>query len=127
MMREYSWRRIMPFCKGDENINRKGRGLAKDLVNPKSISGNELRIQDFKQMLRRLKPLNKKALTWIEKMLDDENTTEQTRMRLIALILKEYQTLMNEVYKPEKLEGNDVDKDELDLAPIVQFTVQKKG
>ena len=117
----------MPFVKGDSNINREGRPSADRLVNPKSISGNDLRIQDFKQMLRRLKPLNKKALTWIEKMLDDENTTEQTRMRLIALILKEYQTLMNEVYKPEKLEDNDVDKDELDLAPIVQFTVQKKG
>ena len=82
----------MPFIKGDSNINREGRPSSDRLVNPKSISGNELRIQDFKQMLRRLKPLNKKALTWIEKMLDDEKTTEQTRMRLIALILKEYQT-----------------------------------
>lgn len=116
----------MPFVKGQSG-NSAGRPSADRLVNPKSISGNELRIQDFKQMLRRLKPLNKKALTWIERMLDDESTTEQTRMRLIALILKEYQTLMNEVYKPEKLENEDVDKDELDLAPIVQFTVQKKG
>jgi len=116
----------MPFIKGQSG-NPEGRPSGDRLVNPKSISGNELRIQDFKQMLRRLKPLNKKALTWIERMLDDDNTTEQTRMRLIALILKEYQTLMNEVYKPEKLENEDVDKDELDLAPIVQFTVQKKG
>lgn len=60
-------------------------------------------------------------------MIDDENTTEQTRMKLIALILQEYQTLMNEVYKPEKLENNDVDKDELDLAQLFNFTVQKEG
>ena len=43
----------MPFEKGDERINRNGRPQAKDLVNPKSLTGTEYREKEFKQILRR--------------------------------------------------------------------------
>ena len=33
----------MPFEKGDERINRNGRPQAKDLVNPKSLTGTPYR------------------------------------------------------------------------------------
>lgn len=116
----------MPFAKGDININRNGRGTGKDLVNPKSVSGNELREQEFKQILRRLKPLTKKALTKLEVLIDDDATTENTRMRAIAFVLKEYELLMNEVYKPENgKDSNDTDKDDLNTSPIVSLRVVK--
>lgn len=51
----------MPFVKGDANINLRGRPQAKDLVNPKSLTGTEYREKEFKQILRRLKPLNNKT------------------------------------------------------------------
>jgi gas vesicle protein len=90
-----------------ESGNPNGRPNGRDLVNPKSVSGNELREQEFKQILRRLKPLTKKALTKLEVLIDDDATTENTRMRAIAFVLKEYEHLMTEVYKHEN--GKDSD------------------
>ena len=114
----------MPFAKGKSG-NPQGRGSGKDLVNPKSVSGNELREQEFKQILRRLKPLTKKALTKLEVLIDDEATTENTRMRAIAFVLKEYELLMNEVYKP--VNGGSIsdgdDQEDKPLAPIISFKV----
>lgn len=114
----------MPFIKGQSG-NIHGRPNGKGLVNPKSVSGNDLREQEFKQILRRLKPLTKKAMTKLEHLLDDEKTTENTKMRAIAFIIKEYELLMNEVYKPINSKDDDVDKDELNLAPLVSLKVLK--
>ncbi len=50
----------MPFTKGDPNINRK------------SLTGTEYREKEFKQILRRLKPLNNKALKVFTDLLEDE-------------------------------------------------------
>ena len=114
----------MPFVKGKSG-NPQGRGSGKDLVNPKSVSGNELREQEFKQILRRLKPLTKKALTKLEVLIDDGATTENTRMRAIAFVLKEYELLMNEVYKPVNASGisDGDDQEDKPLAPIISFKV----
>ena len=114
----------MPFVKGKSG-NPQGRGSGKDLVNPKSVSGNELREQEFKQILRRLKPLTKKALTKLEVLIDDEATTENTRMRAIAFVLKEYELLMNEVYKPVNTSGisDGDDQEDKPLSPIISFKV----
>lgn len=114
----------MPFVKGQSG-NIHGRPNGKDLVNPKSVSGNDLREQEFKQILRRLKPLTKKAMTHLEKLLDDPNTTENTKMRAIAFIIKEYELLMTEVYPSENGKEDNVDKDELNLAPLVSLKVLK--
>jgi len=96
----------MPFIKGDENINRNGRPNAKDLVNPKSLSGTEYREKEFKQILRRLKPLNGKALRKLDELIEAEGTTEATKMKAIVFIMKTYQDMMDDLYKPINASGN---------------------
>ena len=121
----------MPFVKGDENINRKGRGLAKDLVNPKSLSNAENRELDMRKTLRRLKPLNNKAITVLAKMLDDDATTEAAKIKISAFIMKVYQEMMDDLDKPEKLsrieDKDDTEEEEKEPAPIISFKVMNGG
>ena len=115
----------MPFEKGDERINRNGRPQAKDLVNPKSLTGTEYREKEFKQILRRLKPLNNKALNVFTDMLEDEKTTEATKVKVAVFIMKTYQDMMDDLYKPVNASGSSDDNDQEDkpLAPIISFKV----
>ena len=118
--------KTMPFVKGDANINLRGRPNAKDLVNPKSLSGTEYREKEFKQILRRLKPLNGKALRKLDEMIDDESTTEASRLKAIVFIMKTYQDMMDDLYKPINNSADIVeDKEDKPLAPIISFKVQK--
>jgi hypothetical protein len=114
----------MPFVKGDSNINRQGRPQAKDLVNPKSLTGTEYREKEFKQILRRLKPLNGKALRKLDEMIDDESTTEASRLKAIVFIMKTYQDMMDDLYKPINNNTDIVEDKEESLAPIISFKVQ---
>ena len=115
----------MPFVKDDPNINRKGRGTGESLVNPKSLTGVEHREKEFKQILRRLKPLNNKALKVFTDMLEDEKTTEATKVKVAVFIMKTYQDMMDDLYKPVNASGNSDGDDQEDkpLAPIISFKV----
>ena len=115
----------MPFVKDDPNINRKGRGNGESLVNPKSLTGTEYREKEFKQILRRLKPLNNKALKVFTDMLEDEKTTEATKVKVAVFIMKTYQDMMDDLYKPVNASGksDDEDQDDKPLAPIISFKV----
>ena len=115
----------MPFVKGDANINLRGRPQAKDLVNPKSLTGIEYREKEFKQILRRLKPLNNKALKVFTDMLEDEKTTEATKVKVAVFIMKTYQDMMDDLYKPvnASAKSDDEDQEEKPLAPIISFKV----
>ena len=117
----------MPFVKDDPNINRKGRGTGKDLVNPKSLSGAEIRELDMRKTLRRLKPLNNKAITVLAKMLDDESTSEAAKIKISAFIMKVYQEMMDDLDKPIINKSTEVEVDEEDDTPIVSLTVLEGG
>ena len=111
--------------KAGESGNPYGRPQAKDLVNPKSLTGTEYREKEFKQILRRLKPLNNKALKVFTDMLEDEKTTEATKVKVAVFIMKTYQDMMDDLYKPVNASGKSDDEDQEDkpLAPIISFKV----
>ena len=114
----------MPFVKGKSG-NPQGRGSARDLVNPKSLTGTEYREKEFKQILRRLKPLNNKALKVFTDMLEDEKTTEATKVKVAVFIMKTYQDMMDDLYKPvnaSSISDGD-DQEDKPLAPIISFKV----
>ena len=117
--------KTMPFVKDDPNINRKGRGTGESLVNPKSLTGTEYREKEFKQILRRLKPLNNKALKVFTDMLEDEKTTEATKVKVAVFIMKTYQDMMDDLYKPvnASAKSDDEAQDDKPLAPIISFKV----
>jgi len=118
----------MPFVKGQSG-NPKGRGTGKDLVNPKSLTGEEIREKEFKQILRRLKPLNNKAMIKLNDLIDSEGTTEATRMKAIVFIMKTYQDMMDDLYKPVNggsSDGDDQD-DKSDSTPLISFKVLEGG
>lgn len=114
----------MPFVKNDPNINRKGRGTGKDLVNPKSLTGEEIREKELKQILRRMKPLNNKALNKIGEMLESETTTEAGRIKLSVFVIKTYQDMMDDLYKPVNGSSSDnEDQDDFEEAPTFSLKV----
>ena len=116
--------KTMPFVKGQSG-NPKGRGTGESLVNLKSLTGTEYREKEFKQILRRLKPLNNKALKVFTDMLEDEKTTEATKVKVAVFIMKTYQDMMDDLYKPINASGNSDsdDQDDKPLAPIISFKV----
>lgn len=113
----------MPFIKGQSG-NPNGRPNANDLVNPKSLCGTEYREKEFKQILRRLKPLNGKALRKLDELIEAEGTTEATKMKAIVFIMKTYQDMMDDLYKPINASAELADEKEEVLAPIISFKVQ---
>ena len=116
--------KTMPFVKGKSG-NIYGRPTADKLVNPKSLTGTEYREKEFKQILRRLKPLNNKALKVFTDMLEDEKTTEATKVKVAVFIMKTYQDMMDDLYKPVNASGSSDDEAQEDkpLAPIISFKV----
>lgn len=117
----------MPFQAGQSG-NPNGRPTADRLVNPKSVSGAELREKEFKQQLRRLKPLTNKAIEKLGHMIESEGTSENNRLKAIVFVIKTYDDLINEVYKPviskSDMEGSNVEDDEeQEPAPIVSLRV----
>lgn len=116
----------MPFVQGQSG-NPQGRPKGEDLVSPKSVRGTQLKEEEFKKILRKLKPLNNKAITRLHQILDNEDATEATRMKAIIFVLGMYKDLMNDVYGKESAKDSDVDQDELEQAPVVSFKVINGG
>lgn len=120
----------MPFIEGDKNINRSGRPKADRLVNPKSVSKETLREKELKQILRRVKPLNNKALDKIQTLLEDDSTTESGKIKLAVFLMKTYQDIIDELYAPVVAKVDDKDEDDekdKETTPTVSFKMIQGG
>ena len=116
----------MAFVKGQSG-NPHGRPQAKDLVNPKSLSNAENREIDMRKTLRKLKPLNNKAITVLAKLLDDEATSEAAKIKISAFIMKVYQEMMDDLDKPVINKVSEGIETEEDDTPVVSLKVINGG
>lgn len=120
----------MPFIKGQSG-NLKGRPTADKLINSPKLTGSEWREKEFKQVIKRLKPLNNKIVTEFEKMFFDERTTEASKLKIGLFLMKMYQDMMNDLYKPTTMKGitedNFDDKDNKPETPDVQVHFKVQG
>lgn len=96
----------MPFVKGVSG-NPQGRARANEKFHErKEQTPKEIKDKEFKQILRRLKPLNTKAISKFEEMLTADSTSEAGRIKVAAFILKTYTDLMNDVYTTDSKNNN---------------------
>lgn len=114
----------MAFKKGVSG-NPAGRPTADKLISPKSVSGQEVKEKELKIMLRGMKPLTRKAMERLGHMLGDDwdRSSQNERIRIIGLVMKEYQSILSSAYPTENKTDNDVDQDELQLAPLISLKV----
>lgn len=115
----------MPFSKDDPNINRSGR-IAKD----HKPTAKELKQKEFMTLLRRLKPLMGKSIGAAYKIMENEDSTEASKLKAAALLLGLYKDLVKEVYdqsiKVEDLVDSDAQEiEESKNAPVFSLTVIK--
>lgn len=118
----------MPFVKTEENggqvdpnINRKGRTPKSDEV---KLTAKKIKQKEFMFLLRKLKPLQARAINAAAKILDGGAATEAGKLRAAALLISTYKDLVKEVYdidvKPDDDEAGEIDQSK---APLFSLTV----
>ena len=108
----------MPFKPGISG-NPLGRIPKKEKETPRQIRNKELLL-----LLRKLKPLQSKAVATAGQILMSEDATESGKLRASALIIQTYKDLVKEVYSDTK-EPEDTDPDEIeDSKPAPLFSLK---
>lgn len=84
----------MAFVKGQSG-NEKGRP-PKDRTKIKT--NREQRTDELMALIRKLKPLQTKAIQAAVKVIDNEEASDQNKLKSAALLISTYRGLLNEVF-----------------------------
>lgn len=82
-----------------DKINRAGRKPGTSVF--KNKTARELREQELISLLRKLKPLQSKSINAASKIIDNEQSSDQNKLKASALILSTYRSLLLDLYKQD--------------------------
>ena len=102
----------------DPKINTKGRPLAEEVE--KKLTNRQLREREFLSLARKFKPLLASAIATSGKIMQNEESSDQNRLKASALIISVYQDLIKEVYTDE---GDSSDTPAEEIQPTNKATI----
>lgn len=110
----------MPFKKGQSG-NPLGRIPKQEKLTAKQIKDKEL-----SSLLRKLKPIQAKAIQAAAKIIDNEDSTENAILKASALIISTYIKLVDEVYGDGDYEEGNEPKEIQESAPAFSLKMVNK-
>lgn len=112
----------MPFKPGKSgNPNGRPKNTPNDPLNPRSLKDEAIKDKEFQQIMRRLKPISKKALEKLDVMLDCESTTDAARMKAIVFAVGLYREMVDDFYTQVVEEPETEEED--DHKPLFKLTM----
>ena len=99
----------MPFEKGDQNINRKGRPRKIDVLD--KPTNRELKERELVMLLRKIKPHVADAIKEAANIMGNEKASDQNKLKAATILLDNYRRLTLDLYDGEEIaddEGTEV-------------------
>ena len=100
-------------------------GRPKSTLPKKQKTKREQGENDLHSILRRLKPLNTKAILKLEDVLNSDKSSEAGKIKVAAFIMRETQNLINQLYIEsieENVDDDDEDNDDYSGSNIAIFS-----
>lgn len=111
----------------DPKINTKGRPLVEEDTE-KKLTNRQKRERELMVLARKFKPLQAVAIATSAKIMQNDQASDQNRLKASALIISVYQELLKDVYSKEYDESTDVQEIQpTTKAPVFSLTMVKNG
>ena len=114
---------VRGFQKGtDPNRNMRGRTPIREKI---ERTKQEVGKAEMEQILRRLKPLSRIALTKLGVMLDDATTSENARLKVAIYLLDKYKDVLQELYIDSEDDEN-ANLEPADVKPLFSLVMKEE-
>lgn len=111
----------------DPKINTKGRPLVEEETE-KKLTNRQKRERELMVLARKFKPLQAVAIATSAKIMQNDQASDQNRLKASALIISVYQELLKDVYSKEYDESTDVQEIQpANKGAIFSLTMVKNG
>ena len=111
----------------DPKINTKGRPLVEEETE-KKLTNRQKRERELMVLARKFKPLQAVAIATSAKIMQNNQASDQNRLKASALIISVYQELLKDVYSKEYDESTDVQEIQpANKGAIFSLTMVKNG